>query len=66
MKILESKLRKIIKEELAGLGTAEEERASIVAWLREVAATMNHNGSKCSGIVEDLATDIENGYYRNT
>jgi hypothetical protein len=34
MKILESKLRKIIKEELAGLGTAEEERASIVAWLR--------------------------------
>ena len=41
-----------------------EERAAVVAWLRDVAETMNHNGDKCCGRVEDLAAAIERGEHR--
>lgn len=40
------------------------ERAAVVAWLRDVAETMNHNGDRCSGRVEDLADAIERGEHR--
>ena len=36
----------------------------MVAWLRDVAETMNHNGDKCCGRVEDLADSIERGEHR--
>ena len=42
----------------------ERERAAVVAWLRDVAETMNHNGDKCCGGVEDLADSIERGEHR--
>lgn len=41
-----------------------EERAAVIAWLRDVAETMNHNGDKCCGRVEDLAEAIERGEHR--
>ena len=42
----------------------QEERAAVVAWLREVAATMSHNGGKCCSLVDRLATEIERGEHR--
>lgn len=44
--------------------TAEEERADVVAWLRDVAETMNRNGDKCCGRVEGLADAVERGEHR--
>ena len=41
-----------------------KERAAVVAWLREVAETMNHNGDRCCGQVEDLASAVERGEHR--
>ena len=43
---------------------AWDERSAVVAWLRDVAETMNHNGDKCCGRVEDLAEAIERGEHR--
>ena len=40
------------------------ESAAVVAWLRDVAETMNHNGGKCCGLVDRLATEIERGEHR--
>lgn len=40
------------------------ERGDTVAWLREVAETMNHNGDKCCGRVEDLADAVARGEHR--
>jgi hypothetical protein len=40
------------------------DRAAVVAWLRDVAETMNHNGDKCCGRVEDLATAVARGEHR--
>ena len=37
----------------------------IAAWLREVAATMSHNGDRASGVVEDLADAIERGEWKD-
>lgn len=48
-------------------GVEEGERratAAVVAWLRDVAEMMNHNGDKCCGRVEDLAETIERGEHR--
>ena len=42
----------------------QEERAAVVAWFRDVAETMNHNGAKCCGLVDRLATEIERGDHR--
>lgn len=42
----------------------QEERAAVVAWLRDVAETMNHNGDKCCGRVEDLADAVARGDHR--
>jgi hypothetical protein len=44
--------------------TAEQERAAVVAWLREVAATMSHNGGKCCSLVDRLAAEVERGEHR--
>ena len=41
-----------------------QERDAVVAWLRDVAETMNHNGDKCCGRVEDLAAAVERGEHR--
>ena len=46
------------------LAQREQERAAVVTWLREVAETMNHNGDKCCGRVEDLASAVERGEHR--
>lgn len=37
------------------------ERRAVAAWLREVAATMGHNGDRCAGCVEGIADAIERG-----
>jgi hypothetical protein len=42
----------------------EKERSAVVAWLRDVAETMNHNGDKCCGRVEDIASAVESGEHR--
>lgn len=43
------------------LEVAERRAAAVVPWLREVAATMGHNGDRCAGCVEGLAAAIERG-----
>jgi hypothetical protein len=48
-----------------GLAAGERrERAAVVAWLLDVAETMNHNGDKCCGRVEDIASAVEHGEHR--
>lgn len=42
----------------------DDERAAVVAWLRDVAETMDHNGDKCCGRVEDLADAVAHGDHR--
>lgn len=54
----------IVKELIAELREARGERAAVVAWFRDVAETMNHNGGKCCGLVDRLATEIERGEHR--
>ena len=41
-----------------------QERDAVVAWLRDVAETMNHNGDKCCGRVEDIADAVARGEHR--
>jgi len=54
-----------LQSEVARLrAEVERERAAVVAWLREVAETMNHNGGKCCGLVDRLATEIVRGEHR--
>jgi hypothetical protein len=54
----------IVKELIAELREARGERPAVAAWLREVADTMDYNGDKCCGRVEDLADAIERGEHR--
>jgi len=54
----------LVKDLIAELREARGERAAVVAWLREVAETMNHNGGKCCGLVDRLATEIVRGEHR--
>ena len=41
--------------------TAEDERADVVARLRDVAATLGRSGDRCSGRIEALANTFERG-----
>lgn len=42
----------------------DEERAAVVARLREVAATLNRSGDRCGGRIEALANTFERGEHR--
>tara|TARA_R110000868_G_scaffold176154_3_gene413579 strand:+ start:4982 stop:5266 length:285 start_codon:yes stop_codon:yes gene_type:complete len=62
--LMVGELEELRRRERECVDLAYAERAAVVAWLRDVAETMNHNGDKCCGRVEDLADSIERGEHR--
>jgi hypothetical protein len=62
--LMVGELEELRRRERQRIDLAYEERAAVVAWLRDVAETMNHNGDKCCGRVEDLADAVARGDHR--
>lgn len=61
---LRAEVAQLQSRETSIANATKRERAAVVAWLRDVAETMNHNGDKCCGRVEDLADAVARGEHR--